>query len=104
MVEEKLQKILINKGITQDQVLDLQLEALDLARNKGDVSNFLRVAENFMDLLQMKPGKKVTTDTVEIDLTNKISDQIEQEDKRIKLERKEEVPYEKDEPGNIKEA
>ena len=102
MVEEKLQEILINKGITQDQVLDLQLEALELARNKGDVSNFLRVTENFMDLLQMKPGKKVTTDTVEIDLTNKISDQIEQEDKRLKLERREEVPYEKDESRDIK--
>ena len=102
MVEEKLQKILINKGITQDQVLDLQLEALEIARNKGDVSNFLRVTENFMDLLQMKPGKKVTTDTVEIDLTNKMTDTIEQEDKRVKLQRKEEVPYEKDKSRDSK--
>jgi hypothetical protein len=92
MVEKKLKEILIDKGITQEQVLDLQLEALTIARDKGDVSNFLRVADNFMDLLQMKPGKVVTTDTVEIDYSSKISDQIEAEDKKLKLERKVEEP------------
>jgi hypothetical protein len=40
----------------------------------------------------MKPGKVVTTDTVEIDYSSKISDQIEAEDKKLKLERKVEEP------------
>ena len=88
MVEKKLKEILIDKGITQEQVLDLQLEAIDLARAKGDVSNMLRVADNFMDLLSMKPGKVVTTDTMELDMSNKIIDAIESEDKKLKLERK----------------
>ena len=90
--EKKLKEILIDKGITQEQVLDLQLEALTIARDKGDVSNFLRVADNFMDLLQMKPGKVVTTDTVELDFSSKITEQIEAEDKKLKLERKIEEP------------
>ena len=88
MVEKKLKEILIDKGITQEQVLDLQLEAVDIARAKGDVSNMLRVADNFMDLLSMKPGKVVTTDTMELDMSNKIIDAIESEDKKLKLERK----------------
>jgi hypothetical protein len=92
MVEKKLKEILIDKGITQEQVVDLQLEALEIARNKGDISNFLKVTDSFMDLLQMKPGKVVTTDTVELDFSSKITEQIEAEDKKLKLERKIEEP------------
>ena len=96
MVEKKLKDILSDKGINQEQVVDLQLEALDIARAKGDISNFLKVTDSFMDLLQMKPGKMVTTDTVELDFSSKITEQIEKEDKKMKLERKIE------EPENIK--
>ena len=88
MVEKKLKEILIDKGISQEHVIDLQLEAVDIARSKGDVSNMLRVADNFMDLLSMKPGKVITTDTMEIDMSSKIVDAIESEDKKMKLERK----------------
>ena len=88
MVEKKLKEILIDKGISQEHVIDLQLEAVDIARSKGDVSNMLRVADNFMDLLSMKPGKVITTDTMEIDMSNKIIDAIESEDKKLKMERK----------------
>ena len=92
MVEKKLTEILTDKGITQEQVVDLQLEALNIARDKGDISNFLKVTDSFMDLLQMKPGKVVTTDTVELDFSSKITEQIEKEDKKMKLERKVEEP------------
>ena len=88
MVEKKLKEILIDKGISKEHVIDLQLEAVDIARSKGDVSNMLRVADNFMDLLSMKPGKVVTTDTMEIDMSNTIIDAIEKEDKKLKVERK----------------
>ena len=88
MIEKKLTEILVDKGITQEQVLELQLEALELARTKGDISNFLKVTDSFMDLLQMKPGKVITTDTMEIDMSSKIIDAIESEDKKVKLERK----------------
>ena len=89
---QQLEDYLRNKGITQEQVVDLQLEALDIARAKGDISNFLKVTDSFMDLLQMKPGKVVTTDTVELDFSSKITEQIEAEDKKLKLERKVEEP------------
>ena len=92
MVEKKLKEILTDKGINQEQVVDLQLEALDIARAKGDISNFLKVTDSFMDLLQMKPGKVITTDTVELDFSSKITEQIEAEDKKMKLERKVEEP------------
>ena len=35
MVDKKLTDILTDKGITKDQVIDLQLEALGIARDKG---------------------------------------------------------------------
>jgi len=88
MVEKKLAELLIDKGITKEHALDLQIEAAEMARKKGDISNLLKVADNFMDLLSMKPGKVVTTDTMEIDMSNKIIDAIESEDKKLKLERK----------------
>ena len=88
MVEKKLAELLIDKGITKEHALDLQIEAAEMARRKGDISNLLKVADNFMDLLSMKPGKVVTTDTMEIDMSSKIVDAIESEDKKMKLERK----------------
>ena len=88
MVEKKLKEILVDKGISQELALDLQIEAIDMARKKGDISNLLKVSETFMDLLGMKPGKVVTTDTMEIDMSNTIIDAIEKEDKKLKLERK----------------
>lgn len=92
MVEKKLKEILLNKGINKEHVVDLQLEGLEMARSKGDISNFLKVTDSFMDLLQMKPGKVITTDSVELDFSSKITDQIEKEDKKMKLERKIEEP------------
>jgi len=92
MVDKKLSELLIDKGITKDHVLELQMEALEMSRSKGDITNFIKVTDNFMDLLQMKPGKVITTDTVELDFSTKITEQIEAEDKKMKLERKVEEP------------
>ena len=41
-----------------------------------------------MDLLEMKPNKKITTDSVQLDVTSTITKALEQEDKRVLLERK----------------
>jgi hypothetical protein len=88
MVEEKIKELLANKGVNKDSVLDMHIEAADLARAKGDVSNLLKVGDVFMDLLEMKPNKKITTDSVQLDVTKSITDALEQEDKRLTLERK----------------
>ena len=92
VVEEKLKGILTDKGITQELVLDLHLEAIEVARGKLDPSNMLRATENLMDLLEMKPGKRVTTESVEFGISSSIADQIASEEKKIKLEQKTEEP------------
>ena len=91
MVKEELAKVLTSKGITQEMVIDLHNEAIEIAKGKGDVGNILRAAENFMDLLNMKPDKKITTERIELGVTNKILDEIATEEKKtIALEQKRE--------------
>jgi len=88
MVSEKLKEIMASKGIDKGFVLDTILKAIDIAEEKQDVSNMLRAAENFVEMLEMKPNKKVTTDTLQIDMTNQIMDQIETEEKKMIASRK----------------
>ena len=88
MVSEKLKEIMSQKGIDKGFVLDTILKAIDIAEEKQDVSNMLRAAENFVEMLEMKPNKKVTTDTLQIDMTNQIMDQIETEEKKMVASRK----------------
>ena len=56
--------------------------------------NFLKANDMVMDLLEMKPNKLITTDSVELIDTTKILDTITAEEKKMKLQRKEE----RDEP------
>ena len=62
MVEKKLREVLSDKGINSSSVLDTMLEGLDIARNKQDVTNMIKISDVFMDLLEMKPSKKIITD------------------------------------------
>jgi hypothetical protein len=88
MIEEKLKEVLVSKGIDKGFVLDTILDAIEIAKSKQDVSNILRAAENFIDLLEMRPNKKITTDTLQIDMTNQILDQVETEEKKFVASRK----------------
>ena len=88
MVEEKLKEILSSRGVDKGYVLDNILKAISIAEDKQDVSNMLRGVENFVDMLEMKPNKKVTTDTLQIDMTNQIMDKIETEEKKLVATRK----------------
>ena len=90
MVEEKLKDLLSEKSINKEFALDNLLRALHMAEGKGDVNNFLKANEQIMDLLEMKPSKKVVTDTVQIDVSKQIADTIAMEEKKLTLERKEE--------------
>jgi hypothetical protein len=96
VIDDKLKKVMLDRGISQELVLDLHLEAIEIARRKNDPSNMLRGTENLMDLLEMKPGKKVVTESMDMTLTSSIADQIESEEKRIKLEQKTEEPIAKE--------
>jgi len=53
-----------------------------MAREKNDISSFLRATENFMDLLDMKPSKKEVTQSLEMGVTTKILDAINSEEKK----------------------
>ena len=100
VIEEKLKEILTSKGITQELVLDLHLEAIEVARGKLDPSNMLRATENLMDLLEMKPGKKITTESVEFGISSSIADQIASEEKKLTLAQKTEEPIVEDSREN----
>lgn len=88
MVEQKLKEALSEKGITKSFVLDKMLSAVDIAEKKQDVGGMLKAADAFMDLLEMKPSKKIVTDTLQLDMTNQIEDQIAKEEKKLLVSRK----------------
>ena len=90
MVEEKLKEILAKKSISKEFAVDNIVMALKMAEEKGDVNNFLKANDYLMDLLEMKPNKKMITDTIQVDVTKQIADTIAQEDKRLTLQRKSE--------------
>lgn len=54
------------------------------------MNNFLKANDYLMDLLEMKPNKKMITDTIQVDMTQQIADTIAKEDKRLTLQRKSE--------------
>ena len=95
MVEKKLREVLSEKGINNSTVLDTMLEGLDIARNKQDVTNMIKISDVFMDLLEMKPNKKIITDMLQLDVSNSIGDIIAKEEKSFKVSRK----LEEDEPA-----
>lgn len=90
MVEEKLKEILAKKSISKEFAVDNIVIALRMAEEKGDVNNFLKANDYLMDLLEMKPNKKMITDTIQVDMTKQIADTIAKEDKRLTLQRKSE--------------
>ena len=95
MVEKKLREVLSEKGINNSSVLDTMLEGLDIARAKQDVTNMIKISDAFMELLEMKPNKKITTDMLQLDVSNSIGDLIAKEEKSFKVSRK----IEEDEPA-----
>ena len=96
MVDKKLKEVLVSKGITEDFVLETMLEAIDIAKNKLDAGNLLKAADSLQDLLEMKPGKKVITDTLEIGSSTKLLNEIEENENKLKLQRKVEEPLEEE--------
>ena len=81
--------------------VDKMLSAIEIAESKQDVGNILKATDSFMDLLEMKPNKRITTDTMQIDMTSQISDQIETEEKKLIMSRKTEGDI--DDDGSTRE-
>ena len=91
LVEEKVKDLLVKKGIDREYVIDLHQEVITLAREGGKPQLILQAADVFMDLLEMKPGKKIITDSIEMDFSSQITDVIDKEENRVKIERKSET-------------
>jgi len=89
MVDTKIQEYLDKRELDQGDVLDIIADAVELARQNGDPSNMLRGADQYIRIMDMLPNKTQVTDTVQIDVTKKILDEIQSEETRkISLERK----------------
>jgi ABC-type sulfate transport system substrate-binding protein len=71
------------------------LKAVAIAEKKNDSNGILKATDAFMDLLQMKQGKRIITDTMQIDMTSQIADQIETEEKKLTISRKTEAEDDK---------
>lgn len=84
MVREELAKLLSDKGITEGSIVDNLNEAMDLAKNKGDISNLMRGIENLQDMLGMR-DKQVVKSTAQLSAvsTKQILEEINQETKAI---------------------
>ena len=91
LVEQKTREVLAEKGITKESVIQMIVDAIEVARHKQDAGNMLKGADNLADYLEMKPAKKTITDTLEIDMSSQIEDQIAQEEKRMLVSRSEET-------------
>ena len=89
MIDKQLSEILTSKGIDEGTVFDMLIEAADMARDKEQASNLLRVAENFIEIFGMKSKKEVSNE-FEADITylEGIEDKIKLEGAKIEDTRK----------------
>ena len=95
MIREEMQKLLHEKGYTESDVIDMLTKGLSMAKNKGDIGNYLKVVENIQDMLGMKdkPIQK-TTQKLEAYSTRNLLDEIAKEENSLiaeKVEIKENV-------------
>jgi len=91
MVTEELKKVFDDKGISEGDVIEIITDAIEIAREKEDPGTMLRGSEQFIKLMDMYPNKSVQTETLQIDVSNKILDEIESEEKRLLATRTKEV-------------
>tara|TARA_E500000305_G_scaffold109802_1_gene115777 strand:+ start:687 stop:1484 length:798 start_codon:yes stop_codon:yes gene_type:complete len=84
MVREETEKLLKKHDLDEDYTMELMKKAIDIAKEKKDVSNLLRVVENLQDLHGM--NEKVvtkTTESLEAVQTRKMLESLEEEEKRL---------------------
>ena len=60
MINKEVEQALTLKNVTRENVIDMLLECYKKAEKKDDVTNMRQVAENFVDLLQMKQKDEET--------------------------------------------
>ena len=84
MVREELEKLLIDHDLSQDYTMELLKKAVNIAENKKDVTNILRIVENLQDMHGMKEKQQVKTTTqLTASMTRKMLDEIEEEEREL---------------------
>lgn len=88
MMREELDALLNDSGKDREYTMQLLQEAIDMAKDKKDVTNLMRAAEKLMDLHGMNEKDKVrTTHQIEgVETRRLINDVIEEERKLIASE------------------
>ena len=84
MIEEKLKEILTDKGIDEGFVLDTMKNAIEVAMTKDNSADMIRAAKELSVFLDMAPKTKQITDTLEIDMTHEIQANYEEQRKKLK--------------------
>ncbi len=84
MVREELQKLLSEHGMTEAYTLDLLAEAIDMAKNKKDVTNMLKAVDNLQTMHGMNEKNKIkTTQQLESSTTRRLLDTMDEEESKI---------------------
>tara|TARA_R110000787_G_scaffold285132_1_gene399917 strand:+ start:923 stop:1690 length:768 start_codon:yes stop_codon:yes gene_type:complete len=87
MIDDKIQEYLNDRELNEGDVLDVIADAITLARTNADPSNMLRGAEQYIKIMDMLPNRTQKTETLQIDVTKKILDEITSEETRqLKIE------------------
>jgi len=66
MVNEEIDKLLSDEGITPKFVIEERKELLKSAKEKGDITNANRILDSFEDKMDMKPKETKFQQTTEI--------------------------------------
>jgi len=86
MVREELNKLLKDKGFSEAETIDMLREAIEMAKDKKDVTNLMRAVENLQDMHGMKDKEKqVQTTQLEATATRKLLDTLAEEERVLKL-------------------
>lgn len=60
MVSEQIEQYYKDAGVTPEFVIKQELEILDKAKTKDDLSNAIKIVNNFRESLELKPKQQVT--------------------------------------------
>jgi len=84
MVKDELQKLLLDRGLTENYTLQLLEDTISMAKDKKDVSNLLRAIENLQDMHGMKDKYLLkTTQQIEATSSTKLIDELREEEKHL---------------------
>ena len=84
MVKEERIKLLKDNAFGEEDVVTMLKEAIEMAKGKSDVSNYMRAIENIQSMLGMNDKDKVVETTqIEASTTRRLIDEIAEEEKKL---------------------